>query len=136
MQYFLGMEPCELCVIQRYPYYIILLLCSLSQYLYIKKITSYVLKILYAVGFFSACGLIIAIYHVGIENFLWKNIYTCSDQLSGNNISVANLLDGINEIATSCSEPIELMGISIATYNIISNLFMILLIIYGIYKTE
>ena len=136
MQYILGMDPCELCVLQRYPYYIIIFLCSISHYLYRKNITRYGLKILYATGLFSICGLIMAIYHVGIENFLWKNISTCSDQLSGNNISVDNLLDGINKIDANCSEPQKLMGISIATYNTLSNLFMILLIVYGIYKKE
>jgi disulfide bond formation protein DsbB len=78
-------------------------------------------------------GLFISIYHFGIENQLWRNLSSCSDQLLGKNINTNNLLVNLDEIEPNCSDPVKIFGLSISTYNVASNFLMLLFVIYSFF---
>ena len=106
IEYVLGYKPCELCIIQRYPYFVIILSSitlfalkyktipiNLSHFLFKRTcIVAYV-----AIIVASTTGFSIATYHFGIENNYWQNLSGCSDRLSGIELNATNLLEDIKK---------------------------------------
>jgi len=131
MEFVLGWKPCELCILQRYPYFIIIIISIALTVAKIKniKISSILAIVLILAPIFT--GLLIAVYHFGIENSYWRNISACSDQLSNIDVNTDNLLSGLNEIKPNCSDPVKIFGLSISGYNIISNILMIMILFVG-----
>ncbi|MGB0573388.1 MAG: disulfide bond formation protein B [Hyphomicrobiales bacterium] len=131
MEFVLGWKPCELCILQRYPYFIIIIISIALTVAKIKniKISSKLAIVLILAPIFT--GLLIAVYHFGVENSYWRNISACSDQLSNIDVNTDNLLSGLNEIKPNCSDPVKIFGLSISGYNIISNILMIMILFVG-----
>ena len=141
IEYVLGYKPCELCIIQRYPYYFIILSSitvfalksriipiNLSHFLSKRISTAAYVVIILA----SIIGFSFATYHFGIENNYWQNFSGCSDRLSGINLNATNLLEDINKIEPNCSDPLKFFGLSLSGYNIISNTLIAGLVIYDL----
>ena len=131
MEFVLGWKPCELCILQRYPYIIIIIISIALTVAKIKNIniSSKLAIVLILAPIFT--GLLIAVYHFGVENSYWRNISACSDQLSNIDVNTDNLLSGLNEIKPNCSDPVKIFGLSISGYNIISNILMIMILFVG-----
>jgi disulfide bond formation protein DsbB len=120
-EYFLKLAPCELCIAQRIPYYIILLLSSTSLILKSEPI------IQRKVVFFSATLFlitsIIGIIHVGTEQGIWDT--KCS--LSGfQSFSIEDIQEAILKPGTPACNDIsfQLFGITMAGYNILLGLIL------------
>ena len=131
MEYALGWKPCELCILQRYPYFIIIII---SITLMVARVKNRTISSKLAITLILApiiTGLLIAVYHFGVENSYWRNISACSDQLSNIDINTENLLSGLNEIKPNCSDPVKLFGLSLSGYNILSNILMTLILLVG-----
>jgi len=128
LEFVMGFKPCDLCTIQRYPYFILIILAIVLNLPInnIKSINNLIVPIVIISCIMA--GLFISIYHFGIENHLWKNLSTCSDQLLGKNINTSNLLINLDEIKPNCSDPVKIFGLSLSSYNIASNLLMLLLV--------
>jgi disulfide bond formation protein DsbB len=131
MEFVLGWKPCDLCLLQRYPYFIIIIISIALSVAKIKSIniSSKLAIVLILAPIFT--GLLIAVYHFGVENSYWRNISACSDQLSNIDINTDNLLSGLDEIKPNCSDPVKLFGLSISGYNILSNILMIIILFVG-----
>ena len=131
MEFVLGWKPCELCILQRYPYFIIIII---SITLMVARVKNRTISSKLAITLILApiiTGLLIAVYHFGVENSYWRNISACSDQLSNMEINTENLLSGLNEIKPNCSDPVKLFGLSLSGYNILSNILMTLILLVG-----
>jgi disulfide bond formation protein DsbB len=131
MEFVLGYKPCDLCIIQRYPYFTLVILSV--AFITLTKKGKIINKLIPPIAIISCIfiGLFIAIYHFGIENYLWKNLSSCSDQLIGINIDTDNLLLDLDQIKPNCSDPVEIFSLSLSGYNIISNTIMLGISIYG-----
>lgn len=131
MEFVLGWKPCELCLLQRYPYFIIIIMSIAFMVAKIKNINinSKLAIVLILAPIFT--GLLIAVYHFGVENSYWRNISACSDQLSKIDLNTDNLLSGLNEIKPNCSDPVKIFGLSISGYNILSNILMMVFLFVG-----
>ena len=70
IEYMLGHQPCKLCLYERIPYFLSLLL--ISKILFIKGSEKIILLILSLVFIISA---ILAFYHFGIEKVFSKNLW-------------------------------------------------------------
>lgn len=71
-QYFFGLEPCILCIIQRYPYGIVIALGLIGFLFSFKnKEIAAVMMALIAISFLI--NSFIAFYHTGIELHWWKS---------------------------------------------------------------
>ena len=119
---YIGFTPCQLCIYQRWPWYLIIFL-SLISIFYNKKIYPYNKFIIFMLFFGSAAY---AGWHAGIEWAFWEGPTTCA---TGNNKieSHDNLLENIQSIQSfvSCNEAgFRFLGISLAGYNFISSLIM------------
>ena len=74
LELFLGVEPCRLCIYQRFPYFIVILLAISS--LLIKNQKFKKLTFLFYILIFSS-SLIMSVYHFGIEKNLWDALTGC-----------------------------------------------------------
>ena len=119
---YIGFTPCQLCIYQRWPWYLIIFL-SLISIFYNKKVYPYNKFIIFMIFVGSAAY---AGWHAGIEWAFWEGPTTC--ETGTNKIeSHDNLLENIQSIQSfvSCSEAgFRFLGISLAGYNFISSLIM------------
>ena len=119
---YIGFTPCQLCIYQRWPWYLIIFL-SLISIFYNKKVYPYNKFIIFIIFVGSAAY---AGWHAGIEWAFWEGPTTCAtgtNKIESHN----NLLENIQNIQSfvSCSEAgFRFLGISLAGYNFISSLIM------------
>ena len=79
IQYILGHEPCNLCIIERIPYIGSLILISLL--IFLKKWEKIIISI---VLFLFIFGAVTSIYHVGIEQGIFTESLLCKLGISNN----------------------------------------------------
>ena len=121
-EYFFNLQPCELCLKQRHPYYFMIGFIIINFLIPIsKKIFVFLL-----IQLSSLYGLFYAIWHVGVENKFLKGPSGCS---AGLNIS-SNTIDLKEQILSkqviSCDDVVwSFFGLSAASINTI-----ILLVIF------
>ena len=117
-QYLGGLQPCALCIWQRYPHGAVLVLGALALGHGVAGKPKAVpwLTMLAAVALLS--GAAIAAFHVGVEQGWWKGLEACA---AGS--KPPDTLEGAFEAlkkgpVASCSDiPWQLFGISMAGYN-------------------
>jgi disulfide bond formation protein DsbB len=123
IEYILKVKPCALCIYQRYPYYLILLLSALF---FLKNNWKYSLMILMTLT--SIVGFFLAGYHVGIEYGVIDELSSCKTEIS-KNISKDILLKELqSKLAPSCKVvDFKLFGMSLASINMIMSLIFAIL---------
>ena len=120
IQYVLKHQPCNLCLIERIPYFFSIIIISI--FLFTKKFEKLSLIILSLI-FFSAT--LIASYHYGIEQGFFKESLVCdlSDEIK--NLSKEALLNQLKTMPVSCKNvTFKIFGLSLATFNIFISLIL------------
>ena len=118
IQYILGHQPCNLCLIQRIPYASAIIIISLC--LFFKKFEKVSLIILSLV-FFS--GSLLSFYHFGIEQGFIRESLVCDINSGSNDLSKEALLKQLKDISVSCKDvTFKIFGLSLATFNIFISL--------------
>ena len=127
-EHFFSLQPCELCLKQRHPYYLILI-CLVFVFLLkgLSKIWLYLV-----IQFASIYGLFYSIWHVGVENKILKGPTGCSTMLTSSE-SVSDLKAQIlSKQVISCDEVIwSFFGISAASINTV--VLLVIFIFNAIY---
>jgi len=132
IQYWLGHEPCKLCLYERFPYFISMLL--IIKILFIKKYEKITLLILFLV-FMSSTAL--AFYHFGIEQGFFSESFACKSQNLSETLSKERLLEQLKQNSISCKDvSFKILGLSLAAINtifslILSVIFVRLFLNYG-----
>ena len=120
IQYVLKHQPCNLCLIERIPY--ILSIIVISVCLFTKKFEKLSLIILSLI-FFSAT--LISFYHFGIEQGFIKESLVCDLNNEINNLSKEAILNQLKEMPVSCKDvTFKIFGLSLATFNIFITLIL------------
>jgi disulfide bond formation protein DsbB len=120
IQYVLKHQPCNLCLIERIPYVVSIMIISIS--LFFKKFEKISLIFLSLLFFFSA---LIAFYHFGIEQGFFEESLVCNLNNNDNNLSKESLLDQLKELPISCKDvTFKIFGLSLATFNIFISLIL------------
>jgi len=120
IQYGLGHQPCNLCLIERIPYFFSIMIISIC--LFFKKFEKSSFKILSLI-FFSAA--LIAFYHFGIEEGFINESLVCDLDDANRNLSKEALLDQLKEMPVSCKDvTFKIFGLSLATFNIFISLIL------------
>ena len=112
-QYGFNLHPCELCLYQRIPFVLNIILALLG-YFWVSKQNPIIA--LSGVSFFINSG--IAMFHSGVERKWWAGLTGCSTpDMSG---SIEDLLKRIQETdVVRCDEiPWSMFGLSMANYNV------------------
>ena len=132
IEYVLGHQPCNLCLIQRIPYGLSIILITLNYFL--KKNERFIILLLILVFSFS---LIISFYHFGIEKGFFEESSLCKIKDTTNIISKEELLKQLQEKTVSCKDvTFTIFGISLTTYNILLSIILVILLINIFIKYE
>ena len=125
IEYVLGHQPCNLCLIQRIPYALSIILITLNYFL--KKNERFIILLLILVFSFS---LIISFYHFGIEQGFFKESAVCGLKNVTEIISKEEILKQLQTKTVSCKDvTFKIFGFSLTTFNIFISLILIFLLI-------
>ena len=116
IQYVLGYEPCNLCLIARIPYFFVIIFSLL--FFFFKKLKK-ILLILIFVSFIF--GILIAFYHFGVEQGFFDESLVCQIKGLGQSVSAAELLQELeNNKFISCKDVnLKIFGLSLTVINLI-----------------
>ena len=118
IQYWLGHEPCKLCLYERIPYFLSLLL--VVKILFIKRYEKITLLILSIVFTISAA---LAFYHFGIEQDFFSESLACTAGDLSETYSKEQLLEQLKQNTISCKDVnFRIFGLSLAAINAIFSL--------------
>jgi disulfide bond formation protein DsbB len=125
IEYALGYQPCNLCLIQRIPYGLSIILIILN-YLQRKNEVFFILLLILIFSF----SLIISFYHFGIEQGFFEESTVCGIKNSSDIISKEELLKQLQEKTVSCKDvTFRIFGFSLTTFNIIISFILVILLI-------
>ena len=123
IQYVLGYQPCQLCYLQRWPYYLALGI-GIASLITIRLSMDQLGRLAAVlVGVIMLCGAGIAVYHSGVEWKFWPGPSSCT---AGNSMS-GNITDLMAQVKQArivpCDQPpFRLFGLSPANYNVLISL--------------
>ena len=116
----LGHEPCKLCLYERIPYFLSMLL--IIKMLFIKKYERVTLLILFLI-FISSTAL--AFYHFGIEEGFFNESLACTTGDLSKTLSKEELLEQLKQNRISCKDvSFRILGFSLAAINTIFSLIL------------
>ena len=125
IQYVLGHQPCNLCLIERIPY--IASIITISIFLLLKRFEKLFLTMLISI-FISA--FVISGYHFGIEQGFIKESLVCDLNSTSVNLTKESLLNELKQKSVSCKDvTFKIFGLSLATINIFISLIISVIII-------
>lgn len=130
-QYGFDLHPCELCLYQRIPFILNIVLALLGYFWVSKK------KPIIAVsGILFLINSGIAFFHSGVERKWWAGLTGCSTpDMTG---SIEDLLKRIQETSVvRCDEiPWSLFGLSMANYNVVFCLGMGIICFFYVFRRD
>ena len=120
IQYWLGHEPCRLCLYERIPYFLSMLL--IIKIIFIKKYEKIALLILFLVFMSST---VLAFYHFGIEQGFFSESLACTSGNLSKMLSKEELLEQLKQNSISCKDvSFRILGLSLAAINTIFSLVL------------
>ncbi|MDC0895911.1 disulfide bond formation protein B [Candidatus Pelagibacter sp.] len=115
IEYILGHQACNLCILERIPYLLAVILILLNyKFNQFEKFFILFLTIVFLVGTF------LSLYHLGIEHGFIQESLVC-DLKSGSNLqSKEEILKQLQEKNVSCKDvTFKIFGLSLTNYNIL-----------------
>ena len=120
IEYVLGHQPCNLCIYERIPYFLAILIV-LINYKY-NKLEKYLILSL-AIIFLIAT--ILSLYHLGIEQGFIQESLLCDLEKGANIIDKDEILKQLQQKSISCKDvTFKIFGLSLTNYNIIISLLL------------
>ena len=123
IEYYLGHQPCNLCLIERIPYGLSIILIIIN--FIIRKNQKFFI-LLFALIFIFSFG--ISVYHFGIEQGFFQESAVCGLKDASEILSKEELLKHLSKNTVSCRDvTIRIFGLSLTTINMGLSLFLIIL---------
>ena len=120
IEYILGHQPCNLCVYERIPYFLAILIV-LINYKY-NKLEKYLILSL-AIIFLIAT--ILSLYHLGIEQGFIQESLLCDLEKGANIVDKDEILKQLQQKSISCKDvTFKIFGLSLTSYNIIISILL------------
>tara|TARA_B100000575_G_scaffold49064_1_gene36034 strand:- start:30 stop:512 length:483 start_codon:yes stop_codon:yes gene_type:complete len=115
IEYVLGHQPCNLCILERIPYLLAIIIILINyKFIHFEKYFMLALTLI----FFVATGL--SIYHLGIEQGFIKESLVCDLNSGSNLLSKEDILKQLQQKNVSCQDvTFKIFGLSLTTYNIL-----------------
>jgi len=122
IEYILGHQPCNLCLIERIPYGISIIL--ILTIFFLKKNEIFCILLLILTFIFS---FFISFYHFGIEQGFFQESAFCGVRDFTENITKESLLKELNKKIVSCKDvTFRIFGLSLTSINIVINIIFII----------
>ena len=125
IEYILGHQPCNLCLYERIPYFLAILIV-LINYKY-NKLEKYLILSL-AIIFLIAT--ILSLYHLGIEQGFIQESLLCDLEKGANILDKDEILKQLQQKNISCKDvTFQIFGLSLTSYNIIISILLAITLI-------
>ena len=125
IEYILGHQPCNLCLYERIPYFLAILIVSIN-YKY-NKLEKYIILSL-AIIFLIAT--ILSLYHLGIEQGFIQESLLCDLKKGANILDKDEILKQLQQKNISCKDvTFKIFGLSLTSYNIIISILLTITLI-------
>ena len=120
IEYILGYQPCNLCLMERIPYAAALLIILIS-YKFKNLEKQFILLLI--IIFFAAS--ILSLYHLGIEQGFIEESLVCDLQKSLKILSKEEILQQLQVKKVNCKDvTFKIFGLSLTTFNIIISILL------------
>ena len=120
IEYVLGYQPCILCLYERVPYFLAILIL-LINFKYNKLEKHFILFLI--IIFFIAT--LLSLYHLGIEQGLIEESLLCNLEKGTNIIDKDEILKQLQQKNISCKDvAFKIFGLSLTSFNIIISLLL------------
>jgi len=115
IEFILGHQPCNLCILERIPYFLAIIVILLN-YKFIKFEKFFILFLTIIFLF----GTALSLYHLGIEQGLIQESLVCDLKSGSNLLSKEEILKQLQEKSVSCKDvTFKMFGLSLTSYNIL-----------------
>ena len=132
IEYVLGHQPCNLCLIERIPYGLSIMII-ISVFLIKKNQKFFVLLLIFTFAFSFA----ISFYHFGIEQGFFQESSVCGVKSLTEIITKEDLLKQLSEKSISCRDvTFRIFGLSLTSINIVISLLFIITLLKIFKKYE
>ena len=120
IEYILGHQPCNLCILERIPYLLAIILVLLNyKFIQFEKFFVLLLAIIFL------AGTILSLYHLGIEQGFIEESLVCDLKSGSNLLSKEEILNQLQEKSISCKDvTFKIFGLSLTSYNILISLLI------------
>jgi len=120
IEYVLGHQPCNLCILERIPYVIAIVIILLNyKFSQFEKI----FLVLLVIVFLTAT--ILSVYHFGIEQGFIEESLVCDLKNGSGVTSKEEILKQLQEQKVSCKDvTFTIFGLSLTTYNIVISILI------------
>ena len=115
IEYILGHQPCNLCILKRIPYFLAIIVILLNyKFIEFEKFFILFLTIIFLFG------TVLSLYHLGIEQGLIQESLVCDLKSGSNLLSKEEILKQLQEKSVSCKDvTFKMFGLSLTSYNIL-----------------
>ena len=132
IEFILGHQPCNLCLIERIPYGLSIII--IMTIFLIKKDQKFLVLLLILTFFFSFA---ISSYHYGIEQGFFQESSVCGVKSLNESITKEDLLKQLSEKTISCKDvTFKIFGLSLTSINIVISLLFIITLTKIFYRYE
>ena len=116
----LGHLPCRLCLYERIPYFLsVLLIIKIFFLKSFEKISLLILSIIFIISS------VLAFYHFGIEQGFFKESLACTTVNLSETLSKEEILEQLKQNAMGCKNvSFKILGFSLAAINTIFSIFL------------
>ena len=120
IEYILGHQPCNLCIFERIPYLLAIIIILFN--LKFNQFEKFFILLLVIVFLF---GTILSLYHLGIEQGFIQESLVCDLKNGSNLLSKEEILKQLQEKDISCKDvTFKIFGLSLTSYNILISLLI------------
>ncbi|MBC8301541.1 MAG: disulfide bond formation protein B [Pelagibacterales bacterium] len=120
IEYILDHKPCNLCLLERVPYILVIVLVVL-----VTIFEKFERSIFFLLSLIFLSATILSFYHFGIEQGFIKESIVCNLNQETSNLSKEDLLKELNNKRISCKDVgFKIFGLSLATINTFISLIL------------
>ena len=118
IEHILGYQPCNLCILERIPYLLGIIVIVLNyKFVHLEK---HFILLLIVIFLFAT---ILSLYHLAIEQGFIEESFVCDLKNGSNLLSKEDILKQLQEKNINCKDvTFKILGLSLTSYNILISL--------------
>ena len=120
IEHILGHQPCNLCILERIPYLLAIVIITLNyKFIHFEKQFMLLLILIFL------AATILSLYHLGIEQGFIEESLVCDLKNDSNLLSKEDILKQLQEKNVNCKDvTFKILGLSLTSYNILISLLI------------
>ena len=121
IEHVLSHQPCNLCILERIPYLLSIIIIVLNyKFAHLEKYFMVLLILIFL------AATILSLYHLGIERGFIKESLVCDLKNGTDLLSKEDILKQLQEKNVSCKDvTFKILGLSLTSYNVIISILIV-----------